>query len=232
MGFQTYIFCSKCRKCRFRDPNFKMVFQTNIFCAKVPSKCRKCRFRDPNFKKFPGGMPSDPPTIVSSNVFKCCCHYRELREGDRRVGRQTHGQTNWNIKRLVYCTNDKRNTRFNVSSEGPSSERNGNLVFHILAVHQLLYILICISTLSTQHTTFIALDKFPGWQTDRQIFGGKILNCTTLTALFKNILGLSCLKKEDAAGNVDVIHFNLWWVSFVYRTIVEYQDIHCMLEHA
>ena len=48
MGFQTYIFCSKvpskCRKCRFRDPNFKMGFQTYIFCSKVPSKCRKCRF--------------------------------------------------------------------------------------------------------------------------------------------------------------------------------------------
>ena len=57
---------SKCRKCRFRDPNLKMGFQTNIFCAKVPSKCRKCRFREPNFKKFQGGMPPDPPTIVSS----------------------------------------------------------------------------------------------------------------------------------------------------------------------
>ena len=26
----------------------------------MPSKCRKCRFRDPNFKTFPGGMPPDP----------------------------------------------------------------------------------------------------------------------------------------------------------------------------
>ena len=34
----------------------KMWFKTFIFCL----KCRKCRFRDPNFKKFPGviGPPS------------------------------------------------------------------------------------------------------------------------------------------------------------------------------
>ena len=41
-------------------------FQTYIFCSKVSSKCRKCRFRDPNLKKIHGGMPLDPPTIVSS----------------------------------------------------------------------------------------------------------------------------------------------------------------------
>ena len=66
MGFQTYIFCSKvsskCRKCRFRDPNFKMGFQTNIFCAKVSSKCRKCRFRDPNFKNI-FGVACPRPTL-------------------------------------------------------------------------------------------------------------------------------------------------------------------------
>ena len=28
----------------------EMGFQTYIFCSKVPSKCRKCRFRDPNIK--------------------------------------------------------------------------------------------------------------------------------------------------------------------------------------
>ena len=70
MVFQTYIFCSKvpskCRKCRFRDPNFKMGFQTYIFCLKVPSKCRKCCFKDPNFKKFHG--PPDP--------LQLCRHYR------------------------------------------------------------------------------------------------------------------------------------------------------------
>ena len=32
------------------DTLLKMGFQTFIFCSKVPSKCRKCRFRDPNFK--------------------------------------------------------------------------------------------------------------------------------------------------------------------------------------
>ena len=45
---KNYIFClkvpSKCRKCHFRDPNFKMGFQTYIFCSNVPSKCRKCRY--------------------------------------------------------------------------------------------------------------------------------------------------------------------------------------------
>ena len=53
---------------RFRDPNFKMGFQTNIFCSKVPSKCRKCRFRDPNFKKFPGGACLRTP-------LQLCRHY-------------------------------------------------------------------------------------------------------------------------------------------------------------
>ena len=43
-----------------------MGFQTYIFCSKVPSKCRKCCYRDQNFKKFRGSMPPDPPTIVSS----------------------------------------------------------------------------------------------------------------------------------------------------------------------
>ena len=72
MGFQTYIFCSKvlskCRKCRFRDPNFKMGFQTYIFCSKVPSKCRKFRFRDPNFKNLSGvACPRTP--------LQLCRHY-------------------------------------------------------------------------------------------------------------------------------------------------------------
>ena len=38
-----------------------MGFQTYIFCSKVPSKCRKCRFRDPNFKIFSGGHAPGPP---------------------------------------------------------------------------------------------------------------------------------------------------------------------------
>ena len=29
----------------------------------VPSNCRKCRFRDPNFKTFPGGMPPKPTSL-------------------------------------------------------------------------------------------------------------------------------------------------------------------------
>ena len=44
------------------DTLLKMGFQTYIFC----SKCSKCRFRDPNFKKFLGGHTPDPPRIVSS----------------------------------------------------------------------------------------------------------------------------------------------------------------------
>ena len=47
------------------DTLLKMGFQTCIFCSKVPSKCRKCSFRDPNFKIFPGVCPG-PPRIVSS----------------------------------------------------------------------------------------------------------------------------------------------------------------------
>ena len=46
-----------------------MGFQTYILlktCSKVPSKCRKCRFRDPNFKTFPGGHSPGAPRIVSS----------------------------------------------------------------------------------------------------------------------------------------------------------------------
>ena len=36
------------------DTLLKMGFQTYIlFCSKVPSECRKCRFRDQNFKIFP-----------------------------------------------------------------------------------------------------------------------------------------------------------------------------------
>ena len=42
------------------DTLLKMGFQTYIFC----SKCRKCRFRDPNFKTFPGGMPPDLTTLI------------------------------------------------------------------------------------------------------------------------------------------------------------------------
>ena len=50
----------------WRDTLLKIGFQTYIFCSKVPSKCRKCCYRDQNFKKFRGSMPPDPPTIVSS----------------------------------------------------------------------------------------------------------------------------------------------------------------------
>ena len=39
----------KSEKVFWRDTLLKMGFQTYIFCSKVPSKCRKCRFRDPNF---------------------------------------------------------------------------------------------------------------------------------------------------------------------------------------
>ena len=59
---------SKCKKCHFRDPHFKMGFQTYIFCSKVPSKCRKCHFRDPNFKTFPGGACHWTP-------LQLCHHY-------------------------------------------------------------------------------------------------------------------------------------------------------------
>ena len=39
MGFQNYIFCSKCRKCRFRDPNFKKF--SGEACPRIPLKlCR------------------------------------------------------------------------------------------------------------------------------------------------------------------------------------------------
>ena len=44
----------------WRDTLLKMGFQTYIVCSKVPSKCKKCRFRDPNFKKFPRGHASGP----------------------------------------------------------------------------------------------------------------------------------------------------------------------------
>ena len=45
-----------------------------------------------------------------------------------------------------------RIVKSNVSSVGPSSERNVSLVS---AVHRPFYISICISTLPTQYTTFI-----------------------------------------------------------------------------
>ena len=44
------------------DILLKMGFQTYIFC----SKCTKCNFRDTNFQKISGGMPPDPPRIVMS----------------------------------------------------------------------------------------------------------------------------------------------------------------------
>ena len=41
----------------------QMWFETFRFCSKVSSKCRKCYFREPNFKHFPRGMPMDPLEI-------------------------------------------------------------------------------------------------------------------------------------------------------------------------
>ena len=46
---------------KWRDTLLKIGFQTYIFCSKVLSKCRKCRFRDPNFKKFSGVHAPGPP---------------------------------------------------------------------------------------------------------------------------------------------------------------------------
>ena len=40
-----------------------MWFETFRFCSKVSSKCRKCHFREPNFKYFLGGMPPNPVEI-------------------------------------------------------------------------------------------------------------------------------------------------------------------------
>ena len=53
-----------------------MGFQTYIFC----SKCRKCRFRDPNFKTFPGGHAPGPPyncvvTMVSPSLKSWLRHW-------------------------------------------------------------------------------------------------------------------------------------------------------------
>ena len=45
----------------WRDTLLKMGFQTYIFCSKVLSRCRKCHFRDPNFKKNSrGACPQTP----------------------------------------------------------------------------------------------------------------------------------------------------------------------------
>ena len=51
----------------FQFPNciFHFIHFYLMKSFKVPSKCRKCRFRDPNFKKFQGLCPG-PPRIVSS----------------------------------------------------------------------------------------------------------------------------------------------------------------------
>ena len=64
------------------DTLLKMGFQTYIFCSKVPSKCRKCRFRQPNFKIFSGGMPPDPPyncvvTMASPSLKSWLRHWKQ-----------------------------------------------------------------------------------------------------------------------------------------------------------
>ena len=46
-----------------------MLFKTFIFCSKVPSKCGKCRFRDPKFKIFPGGHAPGAPYLP---IEMCC----------------------------------------------------------------------------------------------------------------------------------------------------------------
>ena len=61
-----------------RDALLKMGFQTYIFC----SKCRKCRFRDPNFKKFTGGNAPGPPyncvvTMASPSLKSWLRHWQE-----------------------------------------------------------------------------------------------------------------------------------------------------------
>ena len=43
--------------------DYQMWFETFRFCSKVSSKCRKCHFREPNFKYFLGGMPPNPVEI-------------------------------------------------------------------------------------------------------------------------------------------------------------------------
>ena len=59
------------------DTLLKMGFQIYIFC----SKCRKRRFTDPNFENYPGGMPPDPPRFVSSPSLKSwLCHCIVLTE--------------------------------------------------------------------------------------------------------------------------------------------------------
>ena len=45
-----------------------MGFQTFIFCSKVSSKCGKCCFRDPKFKIIPGGTSPRTPRNVSSHL--------------------------------------------------------------------------------------------------------------------------------------------------------------------
>ena len=52
IGFQPIYFAQNAGNAVSETQNFKMGFETYIFSSKVLSKCRKCRFRDPNFKKF------------------------------------------------------------------------------------------------------------------------------------------------------------------------------------
>ena len=63
-----------------------------------------------------------------------------------------------------WCTANTDSIVYNVSSVGPSSERKGQCsksqtILSVLAVHRPFYISICISTLPTQQTTFISVNR-------------------------------------------------------------------------
>ena len=56
----------KMQEMPFQRPKIsKWDFKPIYFAQKCPQNAGNA-FRDPNFKHFSGGMPPDPPTIVSS----------------------------------------------------------------------------------------------------------------------------------------------------------------------
>ena len=99
-----------------------------------------------------------------------------------------------------------RIVKSNVSSVGPSSERNVSLVS---AVHRPFYISICISTLPTQHTTFIILISVLLYWLVRSAFRVAILGVQRPEESKKWKWKFSN-RNSDMLGDV-LVHFETFW---------------------
>ena len=126
----------------------KYINKTSVESFSVLCTCRwefqqEMLFQRPKIQKnFPGGMPPEPPRRWHYFCFMVLAPHSPSKCPGPCIYKSKYKKVGVLPIRIVWSI---------VSSIGPSSKKKKK----VFAVHRPFYISICISTLPTQHTTFI-----------------------------------------------------------------------------